>query len=164
MDARIFFSDTSEIKKKTSYLNTLIEEGQNLGDFLEVSPLFETTLYKKGLARFKNKEFTFAEETFALLTLLFPNRRSHWLALGSTQLSKQEYQKALITYTIPALMDPNDPLASLYMVLCYKELGELKKARTTLDLSKKIASAHPNSSTLSLIATLEAQLKQKRKS
>lgn len=155
-----YFFEDKNLKKKLPRLEKLIDEGKSLGDLIHLDKSFHSDLYEKGLNYFESNELKSAEKVFALLTLLYPSKKTYWLAFAAVQFSEKLYQEAITSYTLAALLDPSDPLPSIYMALCYKNLGEPKKALSTLNLSKKISEVNLNHTHKALISSFENQLRK----
>jgi len=111
------------------------------------------TLYSTGYELYRNGKYEDAKAFFKMLTLMDPSIRRNWMGLGACQQMLKEFESAINSYGIAAVINPDDPYVHWHAADCFLQKGEREKAIATL--SSAITAAKQCQEHLSLVSKLE---------
>jgi type III secretion system low calcium response chaperone LcrH/SycD len=97
------------------------------------------SIYASAYCYYQNGKYSEACTRFRLLVLMDAQNRTYWLGLGATQQMLKEYDKALQTYTLTALMDAHDPHVYVHMADCLFALNQTEKGLQCIAAAEQIA-------------------------
>lgn len=82
---------------------------------------------------YRNGNYADARDFFRFLSIVKANDRRHWLGLGACSQMMKNYSTAIESYSVAALLNPNDPYVHFYAAECTYHSGDVPKAISTLE-------------------------------
>lgn len=79
-----------------------------------------------------------AADFFYVLTRLNNQDQTYWLGLAAAQQMLKQYEKALDSYSIAALLDPENPTVHFYAAGCFFSLGNVEKGLQALEAAELV--------------------------
>lgn len=80
---------------------------------------------------YREKEMIKADRVFRLLTLFYPQNAEFWIWLGLTQQQRHLPELALISFSIAAVLDNQDPYSYFYQAQCWVQLKAWEQAKNS---------------------------------
>lgn len=110
----------------------------NLASDAELEKLYDTgyKLYQSG--RYKDAKYY-----FNLLTLAHVKEPRYMMARAACEQMLKEYHNAIISYSIAAILDPNNPFPHYYSVDCHLKKEDLLNASVSLKMTIKRCEGNP---------------------
>lgn len=121
------------------FMRRYVEEGKTLQDIIGYSHETMEKFYRAARGLFEQKRFREAADAFVFLTTVNPCVHNYWVALGMSEQSTEEYEAALLAYSMAMVTDPADPLPYYHAALCTYLLGDRESALTALDRAISVA-------------------------
>jgi type III secretion system low calcium response chaperone LcrH/SycD len=118
-----------------SYLKTFAlahHKSPTLQQTLQLSAVEIEALYCEAFSLYKENQYEEAFKYFQWLVILSPFLEKHWMGLAACQQMRKEYEKALHSYAVSALLNEANPLPHWYAALCYLALNDKEEARRAL--------------------------------
>lgn len=112
-----------------------ISEGKT---FQEIIGYPDGTMEKfYGAARklFEKGRYRDAADAFIFLTTLNPYVHNYWLGLGMSEQMSEEYESAVVAYTMASVTDPQNPIAHLHAATCNYMLQDDEGALGSADMA-----------------------------
>jgi len=125
--------------KNTEYLRKALNEGKSLKEIIGYSEEVMEKFYAAAYHLFQMKEYVKSADAFLFLTTLDPYVYNFWLGLGMSEQLKEEYESALIAYSMAILIDPHNPLPHFHSATCYQKTDNLQDMRASLELAIEYA-------------------------
>lgn len=101
------------------------------------------SMYALGFSQFQAGRFEEAEKIFAFVCTMEHRERKYWMALGAARFNRQQYETAVMAYSMAAIMAPGDPEPPLQAADSLMKLGDAERARSALELAIENAGAEP---------------------
>lgn len=112
---------------------------KNLNDALDLTPEDMDALYFSGEILIGQKNWTEAKDRFERLTALKKDDVVAWFYIGVCYMQLKDYRKAASIYEDEVLKyDPKNLDAYTNLAICYREMGDTKKAMEYLQKKEKI--------------------------
>jgi Flp pilus assembly protein TadD len=112
---------------------------ENLSAALALSPDDLDALYFSGEVLISLKDWTGAKERFERVTALKKDDVVAWFYVGVCYMQLKDYRKAASVYEDEVLkLDPKNLDAYTNLAICYREMGDTKKAMEYLQKKEKI--------------------------
>lgn len=80
-----------------------------------------------------------AVKFFRFLTLVDTQQKKHWMGLGAALQMSKEYEEALHTYSVSAILEERDPYVHLYAADCFFALDRVNEGLGALESAIKAA-------------------------
>jgi len=106
------------------------------------------SLYCIGYNLYRNGKYTDARDFFRFLSIIKADDRRYWLGLGACCQMMKNYPTALESYSVAAILNPNDPYVHFYAAECTYHSGDIPKAIATLESALTVAAQSDTHSTL----------------
>lgn len=127
--------DTFSVEKLEERLAAVL--GRDPASLKEVMPKFTEehfdALYALAYDFYESGEYAKAGNYFHFLTTLSHKDKKHWIGLGASQQMLKEYEKAINSYAIAAVLDQTDPYPSFYAAECCFSMGDIERGMLALD-------------------------------
>ena len=117
--------DAIERLKDGEILRRYVEEGKTFQEILEYSDEMMTKFYEVAHHLFRSHRYNEAADAFVFLTTLNPYVPEYWLGMGMCEQLNEEYQQAMVAYSMVIIGDRHQPLAHYHMAACYNALGDV---------------------------------------
>lgn len=128
--------------KDPIHLKKQVDEGKTFQEILGYS--FETMekFYEAAHHLFQKQQYEEASDAFVFLTTLNPNVHNYWLGLGMSEQLIEEYDAALMAYSMAVMTNGDNPLPHYHSASCYSALHDKNSAKLALELAVKQAGDH----------------------
>lgn len=103
----------------------------------------QEALYSIAYTCFKQGQYTEAVALFRTMSTVNPRIRKYWLGLGACYQAMQEYNQALKSYEMAAMLDPGDPHVHLYAATCFFSQRQAKEGLKALDCAEAVLKRFP---------------------
>lgn len=100
-------------------------------------------LYSLGYSLYEAGDYAHSKEIFQQLVVSKPLEQKHWFGLGSILQLEGNYNKALVAWSMSALIVDEDPLPHFHAAECLISLKQWSEAAKALKASKKRITASP---------------------
>ncbi len=111
-------------------------------DATQLSTDFAQGVYASAYKYYQNRKYAEAINLFRLLTVLDPQNYTYWLGLGAAQQMNKELDKALLSYTFAATIDPTDPTLFFHTADCLLAMNKIDLALTFLDQAEILSAGN----------------------
>lgn len=91
------------------------------------------SLYAVGFEDYQKKRYSVAKEAFRWLVILDTFEEKYWLGYASCQKMLGEYEKALYSFAMVALLDDHSPDPHFHAAECYRMLKNEAEAKKAFD-------------------------------
>lgn len=125
--------------KNTEYLRKELSEGKSLKEIIGYSESVMEKFYAAAYRLFQMKEYTKSADAFLFLTTLDPYVYNFWLGLGMSEQLKEDYENALVAYSMAILLDAHNPLPHFHSATCYQKTDNVQDTRASLELAIEYA-------------------------
>jgi type III secretion system low calcium response chaperone LcrH/SycD len=86
-----------------------------------------------------NGKYAEAIQFFRFLTLVDTCQRKHWMGLGAALQMQKEYEQAIHTYSVAAVLEAKEPYVHIYAADCFFALERIEEGMQALNSALKIA-------------------------
>lgn len=148
--------------KNPEYLPNQLAEGKSFQEILGFNSQTMDKFYGAAHNLFQQQKYEEAADAFVFLTTLNPRVHNYWLGLGMSHQLNQEYDNALLAYSMATLTDAENPLPHYHSAACYHEISDTRNALMSLELA--IHCAGDNESHQGLRSKAEEALQRLRNS
>ncbi|MEM8622186.1 MAG: SycD/LcrH family type III secretion system chaperone [Pseudomonadota bacterium] len=93
------------------------------------------SMYALGFSQFQAGRYEEAEKIFALVCTMEHRERKYWMALGAARFNREQYETAVMAYSMAAIMAPGNPEPPLQAADSLMKLGDGGRARAALELA-----------------------------
>lgn len=114
-----------------------------LTSFLSLSTEDHEAVYAFGYHLYENGLYKKAIHFFRTLTLMNPKNAKYWKGLGATYQMLREFDRALESYGVAALLNENDPLVHWHASECFLMLKKPEEAREATHSAALAAKREP---------------------
>lgn len=155
------------IKKsdESKNVNTLAQEFMKKGhmpkDVLNLSDREVEGLYAQAYNFYQTGRYKDAIQIFRLLIMLNAYEAKYVLGLGACLHMMKEFKNAIDTYTLCAILDPENPIPYYHMSDCFLEMKDSYSAVVALEMAIKRAGSKPEYQVLKDRSTMTMQNLQK---
>ncbi len=95
-------------------------------------------LYQYAYRFYENGKYQDAINFFRFLTLVGTQVKKHWVGLGAAQQMNKQYQDAIHSYSIAAILDVKDPYIHVYAADCFFAVEDISHGIDALNAAQKI--------------------------
>lgn len=121
-----------------------ILNGSSFGSEFGLTERDEAAIYSVGCRHLDKGDEETAEKFFQALCLINHTSAQYWLALGLVQQRRKVYQNAVVSFSMAAQFDVDNPVAPMNAAQCYLALGFISEALDALDVAVEWAEKHPD--------------------
>ncbi len=100
-------------------------------------------LYSKGYNYYQEDQYTESVVLFKWLVILNPFEVKYWMGYAANQQLLGQYEKALHSYAMWAMMADEDPMPHFHAYECYKKIDNPQDERKALKQAHKRAVSKP---------------------
>lgn len=111
-----------------------IDEGKTFQEILGYSDDLMEKFYKVAYSYFQDQDYETASEAFSFLTTLNPTVFNYWLGLGMSEQMCEDFDSALVSYEMAAMVDVTNPIVHYHSATCHRSLLDDESALRSLDL------------------------------
>lgn len=146
--------------------NKILQKGMIPKDALGLSDAVVEGIYAQAYRLYNTGKYVEASHLFRMLIMLNVSEAKYLLGLAACFHMLKEYQNAVQTYTMCAMLDPENPIPHYHASDCYVQMKDPLSAIIALDLAVKRAGEKPEYAkikerALLSIESLKTQLMQK---
>src|ERR1700733_5711418 len=138
--------------KDPAYLQKQVAEGKSFQEILGFS--FETMnkFYSAAYNLFQKQQYAEASDAFVFLTTLNPRVHTYWLGLGMSEQLNEEFDAALLAYSMAILTDEANPLPHYHSASCYFAIHDKENTIISLEMALQRAGEKVEYATIKLQA------------
>lgn len=103
----------------------------------------QEALYSVAFTCFRQGQYAEAIALFRTMSSANPRKRKYWLGLGACYQATQDYNQALKSYEMAAMLDPSDPHVHLYAATCFFSQRQAKEGLKALDCAEAVLKGLP---------------------
>jgi type III secretion system low calcium response chaperone LcrH/SycD len=132
------FAIPKEILEKIKDPLVLKRASEENLSFQEILGYNEETMenfYSAAYDLFQQKRYRSSANAFVFLTILNPHIPSYWLGLAMSEQMTEEYETAIVSYSMSILLDPTNPVPYFHSAKCLFATQEQQKALLSLELA-----------------------------
>lgn len=130
--------------KDNELLRQYIEEGRSFQEILGYSDEVMQKYYEVASSLMHQHRYKEATDAFVFLTTLNPYCPEYWLGMGMCEQINQEYQQAIVAYSMVILSEHYQPLAYYHTAACHHALGDDAAAIKVLNKSISFSEGEPH--------------------
>lgn len=116
-----------------------LEEGKHLQDILGFTPSMMAEFYEAASRLFEKQMYSESADAFVFLSTLNPRIDSYWIGLGMSEQMNNNYNDALIAYSMAILLNGRNPLPHYHSAACYYGLKDDVNTRVCLEMALEFA-------------------------
>ncbi len=92
-------------------------------------------IYKEAYEEYLQENYQESSFVFRWLVFFNPFISKFWFALAASLQMEKKYEKALHSYSVVAILRPDDPYSHYYAYICYTALNNYEEANKALELA-----------------------------
>lgn len=129
-------------------LQQLMDRYAGGGKIEDLAPQFSNEaidgLYGTAYKFYEIGKYQDAAHFFRVMTMIDTTGRRNWMGLGASLQMLKEYEEAIESYSVAAMMDPEDPYAHLHAAECLFIMGQKERALIALSSAELTAGNNKN--------------------
>ncbi|MDP1834865.1 MAG: SycD/LcrH family type III secretion system chaperone [Chlamydiales bacterium] len=124
-------------------LREYVEDGKSFQEILGYSDETMEQFYNAAYSLMQKHRYKEASDAFVFLTTLNPFVPEYWLGMGMCEQINQDYEQALVAYSMVVIGDRYQPLAHYHSAACHHALGDNNAALRSLEKAITLAEGEP---------------------
>ncbi len=121
--------------KDPLYVKNQVAEGRTFQEILGFTLKTMDKFYSAAYNLFQRQQYEEAADAFVFLTTLNPRIHTYWVGLGMSEQLNEEYDAALMAYSMAILTNVENPLPHYHSAACYHALQEKENAVASLEMA-----------------------------
>lgn len=138
--------------KDPLHIKKQVDAGKTFQEILGYSIQTMDKFYEAAYSLFQKQQYEEAADAFVFLTTLNPKVHNYWLGLGMSEQLNEEYDAALMAYSMAIVTNAENPLPHYHSATCYRAVHDKESALLALELAIKHAGDHENHSAIKVHA------------
>jgi len=140
--------ETLEKFKDPLFLQKQVQAGKSFQEILGYTHATMDKFYHAAYNLFQQQRYEEASDAFVFLTTLNPRVHNYWLGLGMSEQLNQEFDTALMAYSMATLTDETSPVPHYHSAACYNELKDIKSALASFELAVQFSGTNERHATI----------------
>ena len=121
--------------KDPLFVKNQVAEGKTFQEILGFSLATMDKFYGAAHNLYTRQQYEEAADAFVFLTTLNPRVHTYWVGLGMSEQLNEEYDAALMAYSMAILINVENPLPHYHSAACYFALQEKDNAILSLEMA-----------------------------
>lgn len=140
--------DKEKSKEYQALVSKVVQQGVAPKDVMGLSDAMVEGIYGQAYRLYNTGKYKDAIQLFRLLIMLNASEARYTMGLAACFHMLKQYKNAVETYTLCAILDPENPIPHFHASDCYIQTGDHLSALIALEMAVKRAGEKPQYQTL----------------